>query len=510
MTIADILDGTHDPGVDPDPSLANWTDFAGEGMLRGADGARHAVTVRHRVLKSPATDALRHVLVLFQGIPGVEPAWRALTDPITGLPHRDVVSERFMTAQQMAMRNGRRVALLWMDIDHFQSVNDLIGHDGGDEFLRHVADRMSSAVGDAALLCRIVGGEFLAVITDVDSAARITELIERLKAALDVPFVVHDEAFSRTVSIGVALYPDDGADFVELARKADVAKQAAQRGGPNRVLFHASALTDDFEQRRVLERALAGAIDRDEIYLCYQPQVDLQTGRIVGLEALARWTWPGHGEIPPGVFIPIAEESGLIVELGAKVYRLASEQASAWNSAGIAVPVSVNLSQVEIARGGADLRILEIIEQSGLPPELLTVEITESGLIDETSRTETTIANLRESSVSLIIDDFLTGYSNFAYIRRFRASHLKIDRSFVAGIDSNPENAAIVRAAVQMATALGIVTVAEGVENEQEAAELRALGCGCAQGYLFARPMPAEETEVLLKRGVITVAPPNG
>lgn len=504
MTIDDLLEempnsNSHKFQMYGDLPSGTWT---GDLVLRSADGARHAVTVRRQLVRSPSTDQLRQVLVLSGGVPGIER--RGTVDQLTGLPYREFLREHYVVEQRKAARNGRRIALLWIDVDRFKVINDWVGHRGGDLFLRHVADSIARAIGGSGLLCRVASNEFLAVITDVDTARLVSELVERIRDALSVGFVLNGDTLHRTVSIGVSLYPDDGADFEELARKADIAKRLARRGGQNQVLFHTGPMMQDIEQRQDLERILASAIERNEIFLRYQPQIDLLTGRIVGLEALARWTRPDHGEIPPGVFIPIAEGSGVIVDLAAKVYRLACAQASAWNRAGIAVPISVNMSPVEIRLGDADVRILEIIEQSGLPPELLAVEITESGLVDETTRTEVVITNLRESSVSLIIDDFLTGYSNFAYIRRFRASHLKIDRSFVAGIDDNSENVAIVRAVVQMATALGIVTVAEGVETEREATALQALGCGCAQGYLYARPMLPEELEPLLRHGVIS------
>lgn len=504
--LGDFLSGL----PDPDPSWippdglpdATWT---GGVVVHSVDGVQREAVVKRKIVGGHETPPVQ-VLVASRGVRKIEPGWRPLTDQVTGLPHRDIVSDHFTAERQVAERDGGRVAFIWLDVDHFKSINQLLGHKGGDLVLRGIGQALSSAMGDSGVLCRVVGNEFLAVISNVVKAVQVTEIIERFKASLGVGIAVNGEAFRTTVSIGVALYPDDGADFVDLARKADLAKEVARRGGPDRVMFHTEQMSRDLVERRDLERALAHAIDRDEISVCYQLQVDLHTGRIVGLEALARWTRPGRGEVPPDVFIPIAEASGLIVELGAKIFGLVCAQAHSWYGAGLAVPVSVNLSPVEIARGGADMKILEVMEQSGLPPELLAVEITESGLIDETSRTETTIANLRESSVSLIIDDFLTGYSNFAYLRRFRASELKIDRSFVTGIETHPENQAIVRAVVQMAATLGAVVLAEGVETEQEAAALRALGCQFAQGYLYARPLPAEEVEPLLTLGTISLS----
>lgn len=504
-TLADLLNevpqfqvgANISPVSSPDPA------WAGELVLRGANGTQNAATVWHKFVGGSRPDLLRQVLLISRGVMGVESRGRGTGDQLTGLPNREVVREYFIAQQKVAAHDGRRMAFFWIDVDRFNSVNDTIGHRGGDRFLRHIAGRIASAIGGSNLLCRVAGNEFLAVATNVDTATRVSALVERIRTAISEDFFYNGEALRRTVSIGITLYPDDGVDFDELARKADMAKRLARRGGRDRVLFHSEQMSNDFERRQALERALSRAIDNDAVFMHYQPQIELGTGRIVGLEALARWTWSGHGAISPQVFIPIAEESGMILTLGPKIFRLVCAQARAWHLAGLAVPISVNLSPVEIAAGDADTRILEIIEQSGLPPELLTVEITESGLIDETPKTEVTIANLRDSFVGLSIDDFLTGYSNFAYIRRFRASHLKIDRSFVDGIDIRPDNQAIVRAAVQMAATLGVETIAEGVETEQEASTLRLLGCRFAQGYLFARPLLAEELQPLLVQGAI-------
>lgn len=478
--------------------------WRGEIALRCVDGSMLSVSVRHKVVGRVQDGSLRQVLLVSRrGVSDLMTRPRRFgdRDQLTGLPNRAVLREQFIAKQQDVMRKGQRQAVLFIDVDRFKSVNDSVGHQGGDLFLQHVADRMAEALEGSGTLCRLAGNEFLAIATNIDSVARVSAIVERIRASLEVDFVLHGHVFRRTASIGIALYPDDGSDFDDLARKADMAKHLARRSGRNAVLFHAAEMTTDLERRRSLEHALAYAIEHGELFMRYQPQVDLHSGRIVGLEALVRWNWPGHGEISPNSFIPVAEESGLIVDLGPETFRLVCAQARAWHDAGIAVPVSVNISPVEIAFGDVDTRILEIIEESGLPPDLLSVEITESGLIDDTSKTEITITNLRESAVGLSIDDFLTGYSNFAYIRRFQASHLKIDRSFVTDIDVRPDNQAIVRAAVQMATALGIATIAEGVETEAEAATLRNLGCPVAQGYLYSKPLLASDVELLLRRG---------
>jgi EAL domain-containing protein (putative c-di-GMP-specific phosphodiesterase class I) len=256
------------------------------------------------------------------------------------------------------------------------------------------------------------------------------------------------------------------------------------------------------ERRIELEEALRSAVFADDLYVLYQPQIDLSSGRVCGLEALARWHRPGIGDISPKDFIEIAEDSGLIIELGRRVTAMVCRQIRLWMDAGVAVPVSINVSPVQISHGSVDAMILEALETAGLPGWLIEVEVTESGLIDDTSRTQEMVSRLLQSGVRLSIDDFLTGYSNFAYLRQFRPAHLKIDQSFVSSLVPGGENEAIVRAAIQMAEVLGIPTIAEGVETDVQAMLLRASGCTIGQGYLFSRPIDVDAATALLERGV--------
>lgn len=422
-------------------------------------------------------------------------------DQLTGLPTRASLGRHFTSEQALTAAGGRRLALLFIDIDRFKRINDVFGRSSGDAFLRHAASAISHAIRETDGVSRIGGDEFVAMVGGLESVAEVSEIIGRIKAAFDSPFMILGEPVQCTVSIGVSLCPDDGAEFDDLVRKADRAMHLARRGGANMVLFHTEEMNRDVEQRRQTERALRAALGAGQIFVRYQPQVDLATGRIVGVEALARWERPGVGEVLPGDFIPVAEESGLIHDLGSEVVRLVCEQARRWDDMGIAVPVAVNVSPVEIAGGDVDARILEIVEETGLRPDLLTVEITESSLIDDTNTSRRILANLRESGIGVSIDDFLTGYSSFTYIRQFDATALKIDRSFVSGIDTGSGNDAIVRAAIQMAEALGVETVAEGVETEAEAEFLLSVGCAIAQGYWFDRPLKVEEIEQLLVNG---------
>ena len=470
-----------------------------------AYGQRMWVQVREIAVHDDASGTNHRVLILTDATRTALLAERTRflehDDPLSELPTKVMLKDHFAVVRAAASTRDRRLALLFINIDRFKSINDTFGRSAGDEFLRHAAEVIGEAIRESDALARIGGDEFIAIISGIESVAEVSQVIDRIRTAFNTPHLINGEPVSCTVSVGVSLFPDDGHEFDDLVHKADRAMDHARRGGTNAVLFHTEQMNQDRHHRRLIERDLRGAIARDEIFMCYQPQVDMESGRIFGLEALVRWSRPGFGLVPPNDFIPIAEESGLIVELGQAIYRIVCQQARLWNDAGIAVPVSVNLSPVEIARGEVDTHILEIVEEAGIPPELLAIEITEGGLVDDTMRTQTIIANLRESGVGLSIDDFLTGYSNFSYIRQFNATHLKIDRSFVSGIHLRDEHEAIVRAAIQMASALGVDTIAEGVETPEEAEMLRALGCTLGQGYLFARPLPADEIENHLVTG---------
>ena len=476
-----------------------------------AHGRRLWVQVREAAISDDSSGTEHRVLALtdVSGSAVLEERVRFLAqrDPLTGLPNTTMLREHFATERAAASTRGRRLALLFINIDRFKSINDTFGRAAGDAYLLHAATVIGESIRESDAVARISGDEFVAAVSALESVSEVSQVIERIKQGFARPFAIGRESVECTVSIGVSLFPDDGGEFDDLARKADAAMHLARRGGTSGVLFHTEQMNRDGERRRGTERDLRRAIEGDEIFMRYQPQVEIETGRIVGLEALVRWNRPGVGEISPGDFIPVAEESGLIVGLGQTIYRQVCEQTRIWHDKGIAVPVAVNLSPVEIAKGEVDSRILEIVEQTGLPPELLAIEITESGLIDDTTRTQTIIANLRESGIGLSIDDFLTGYSNFVYIRQFNATHLKIDRSFVSGIDHLDEHVAIVRAAIQMASALGIDTIAEGVETPEEADLLQSIGCTIGQGYLFARPLLAKQVEELLVTGCCRALP---
>lgn len=431
-------------------------------------------------------------------------------DLLTGLPNRLLLQDRFNVSRSIALRDHERLALLFIDVDKFKTINDSMGHSIGDGFLRRISTAIGEVLRSSDALSRIGGDEFLALVSGVPSVSQVNALAERIRRRLDDEFVIDGHVLRRSASIGVALYPDDGEEFDELARKADTAMYQAKQTGRNRIMFHTDKMNEDLQVRLQLESALRAAIADDELFMRYQPQVDLESGRIVGLEALVRWQRDGFGEVLPGEFIQIAEESGLVVDLGERTLQLACAQVRRWHEQGIAVPVAVNISPVQIWHGSLDATVQSALEETGIPGHLLEIEVTESGLIDDTPKTQDMVRRLGDLGVRLSIDDFLTGYSNFTYLRQFQPSHLKIDQSFVRSLATGSENLAIVRAAIQMAEVLGIPTVAEGVETAEQVRLLREAGCPIGQGYLFAKPLTVAEVTTLLEQGTCGPQPPPG
>ena len=429
-------------------------------------------------------------------------------DALTGLPNRVLLHDRFDVARAAAHRGDCRLAVLFIDLDKFKTINDLHGHSIGDEYLRIVAQAIGETLRESDTLCRMGGDEFIALLNGIGSPDQVSAIAQRILNRLNTDFVVAEHVLRRTASIGIALYPDDGDTFDGLSRRADTAMYSAKRSGRNTAVFHTEQMNAELLRRIALEAALRFALANDELSVHYQPMVELGTARIVGLEALARWGRPGVGNVPPDNFIPLAEATGLIVDLGQHVARMVCRQIRTWMDAGIAVPVSINVSPVEIWHGRLDETLLGTLRESGVPAELLEVEITESGLVDDTSRTRDLITRLQQHGVRVSIDDFLTGYSNFTYLRQFHPAHVKIDQSFVSAMTPESENHAIVKAAIQMAVVLKIPIIAEGVETAEQRDLLVADGCPVGQGYLFAHPMPVDEVTGLLVRGHCPVDPP--
>ena len=417
----------------------------------------------------------------------------ALHDSLTGLPNQQLAAERFLHAKAFADREHSKVALLFIDLDGFKTINDSLGHAVGDGLIREVAQRLRDSVREIDTICRRGGDEFLAVLTDLaDPDATAPILVKQMERLLE-PMEIAGHELHTSASIGVAIYPDDGRDFDTLLKLAETAMYRAKDAGRNTYRFFDPQMNVDAVEQLTLRSGLRHALEQGELVLHYQPQIDIRRQRMIGVEALIRWNHPEHGMIPPGRFIPIAEDSGLIVPISDWVLRQACRQARAWALAGMTeLVVAVNLSAVHFTRGNLENSVIAALEESGLDPALLELELTESILISNTENVLATVKRLKQLGIKLSIDDFGTGYSSLSYLKRFEVDKLKIDQSFIRDLASDPEDAAIVRAIVQMAESLGLTTIAEGVENETTLAYLSAFGCDEAQGYFFARPMPAE------------------
>lgn len=424
-------------------------------------------------------------------------------DLLTALPNKLLFQQQCHEALLNAEREGRNCALVYLDLDDFKAVNDTLGHAVGDALLCELAARVRTLIDEHGLACRVGGDEFLTLVGDAGDQQRLAAFAERTLALLAEPVQLDGTFQTCTVSLGIARFPNDGTDFDALYRKADMAMSQAKTAGRNTFRFFDEAMHAQLVERRHLLSLLRGALERHELRLHYQPQIDLHTGEVIGAEALIRWQHPELGVVSPARFIPIAEESGLIVPIGNWVMREACRQAKAWQDAGLPrFVVAVNLSAVQFRLPDFCQTVADALTDSGLSPDCLELELTESLLINDADGVLETVRELKALGLQLSIDDFGTGYSSLAYLKRFDVDKLKIDQSFVRDMDRDADSAALVLAIVQMAHSLGLKTIAEGVEHEHLAAALRSLNCDEAQGYHFARPMPAVDFEGWLRNVV--------
>ena len=420
-------------------------------------------------------------------------------DQLTGLPNRQMLETYFEVARAAADRGGHHLALLCLDLDNFKHVNDTLGHSAGDLALREVAERLRAAIGPGDTVSRHGGDEFLILHSGVSGRAAMDELVESVLARLAPQVRLGEHKVSVAASVGISLYPDDGNSFDLLFRKADTALFEAKRRGRNAAAYFTAAMTDDAIERLVLHADLRQALARQDFTIHYQPFINLASGRIVGAEALLRWHHADHGQVPPGRFIPIAEEAGLIVPIGKWVLREVCRQNREWRDGnGPALCLAVNVSALQLRADGFVEMVAETLAEFGLPAAALEIELTESVLISEADRMLEVVDRLKALGVRLSIDDFGTGYSSLAYLKRLKVDKLKVDRSFVANIAASEDDGAIVTAILQMATILRLTTIAEGVETIEQAEFLKSRGCLECQGYLFSRPVPAEQFAILV------------
>jgi diguanylate cyclase (GGDEF)-like protein len=391
-------------------------------------------------------------------------------------------------------RSDKQAAILFIDLDRFKTINDTLGHLGGDELLRQVAQRLKDNVRDADTVARQGGDEFVVVLNTIEHGAHAATVAAKIVAALSHPFQVFGQSLYTGASVGIAMFPDDGQDVATLLKHADMAMYLAKESGRGRYKFFSQELNQRMRERLVMESALRQAIEQNELFLLYQPQFNIKTHRLIGMEAFVRWKHPELGVLMPARFIPLAEETGLIFSLGEWVLKTACSQAAGWQIPGQApVPVAVNLSTRQFRHPDLPQLVQQALLASGLPPSCLELEFTENTLLDHAEESAVTLQELKQQGVQLTIDDFGTGYSSFSYLKRFPLDRIKIDCSFIQAASHNSDDAAIAEAIISVGQRLNLHVVAEGVEQPDQRDFLYARGCDAMQGNYFSRPLSAEE-----------------
>lgn len=481
--------------------------------MRHKDGSEHV----YRMMKIEVTGSFGTV----QCLTGVditdakvaEDNWRnqkqqmdyvAYHDPLTGLANRSLFYERVHKSIASAKRTGDSFAIMLIDLDRFKKVNDSLGHDAGDAYLCYTAKHLQQVLRTTDTTARLGGDEFVVVLENIHSEDNVQRLAEAVLTSLSQTVTIQGHEIAGTASIGISVYPKDGTAVDQLLKHADQAMYQAKAAGKNRFQFFKRSMDDTAVNYLLLENDLRRAIDKDELTLHYQPQVDLRTGKIIGLEALARWFHPTRGSISPVHFIPLAEETGLIEPLGEWVLREACQRFYYWLSEGINFnKIAVNLSAKQFTEKSFETVVAEVLKKTGLPPQYLELEITESSAMAHAAETIDTLTTLSEMGLSLAIDDFGTGYSSLAYLKRFPIQKLKIDRSFIDDIDTdnNSSDAAIAQTIIDLARNMKVQVLAEGVERISQSEWLLARGCDQVQGYFYSRPLSEEQLLELVSDG---------
>ncbi len=417
-------------------------------------------------------------------------------DILTGLPNRSLLNQRLKQILAQSQRDGSNVACLFLDFDHFKRINDTLGHDSGDQLLQAVAQRLTSAVRESDTVARLGGDEFVLILPGLDPAHATFEtmtVLARVRESFLAPFRLSDQMPTLTCSVGVSMYPLDASDPVTLIKQADTAMYAAKEAGRNAYRFYTADMNARVQLRLQLETDMRRGLMDDEFFLVYQPQIEMQTGRAVGVEALLRWRDPERGVIAPSEFIPIAEESGMIQALGARVLRDSCRQVIAWHRHGMMLRLSVNLSVQQLQHDSWLSIVDEALASSGLPAHYLDLEITESVIITHPEKAVATLIKLKQRGVSITVDDFGTGYSSLSYLARLPIQAVKVDQRFVHGLEQNKNDEAITQAIIALSHSLGLRVIAEGVETAGQFEFLKRHGCEEAQGFLISRPLEEPE-----------------
>ena len=471
-----------------------WNDLSVSPVLDEAGSVAHFVWVINDV-----TEREQHEELL---------EYQANHDALTGLPNRNLLADRITQSLANAHRYDMTVAVLFIDLDNFKFVNDSLGHALGDRMLIIQADRLHKSIRSGDTVARYGGDEFVVVVSNLEKSEDAALVAQHIQELVSRPFTIDGHEFGITCSIGISLYPKDGHDVDSLLKNADAAMYRAKEQSRNSFQFYTSEMNDRVVERMVIERHLRHALELGQLEMHYQPQVELTNGRIIGVEALQRWHSPSLGTVSPSRFIPLAEETGLIVPIGEWVLKTCCEQNKAWQDAGLTpLTISVNISARQLQKKDLSGDIAAILRESGLKPRFLELEIVESMVMKDVESAMVIMTELKSLGIQLAMDDFGTGYSSLSYLKRFPFDRLKIDLSFVRDILSDPESASIARTIIAMAHNLNLRAIAEGVETKEQLEYLRLHGCDEIQGYYVSRPVNAQELEALLRKDQLLQMP---
>jgi len=478
---------------------------ASELTLMRKDGSRVTVFSCHSVIQKPEAPTELFCLdidITERKHNEKQLEYLATHDELTGLANRALLQDRLTQSLHYAHRSGRVLAVLLLDLDRFKIINDSLGHNFGDKLLKSVALRLQQVVREADTVARLGGDEFVILLAEVAEPDDVGLLAAKILRSLSEPHQIDGREVTATASLGISLNPKDSDSGATLIRNADIAMYRAKREGGGVFSFYAPEMNQRAIETMELESALRLALEHNEFCLYYQPKVDLASGRITGCEALVRWRHPQRGMVAPNDFIPLAEETGLIVPLGTWVLEEACRQIQAWQTEGLSgLSVAVNLSARQFRKGDLSLIVREILQKTALDPRWLELEMTESMVMDNPAKAISLMEGLKSIGASLSLDDFGTGYSSFASLSRFPIDHLKIDRSFITDIVTNPNSAMIATSIIAMAHHMRLSVIAEGVETEAQLSYLQKHGCDEVQGYFFSPPLPADEFAAMLRTG---------
>ena len=491
-----------------------WADLISKGYWQGEiwnrrkNGEIYPEWISVSLVYDDANE-VSHFIAIFSDISDIKTSeahieFLANYDPLTQLPNRRLFIDRLDQAIKLADREQSKLAVLFFDLDHFKTINDSLGHSIGDQMLIEVGTRISQCMREIDSVSRLSGDEFAALITDISDIGDVITVVSKIIEAIRNPFKIKNYELHVTISIGISVYPDDGKTYEILLQNADTAMYCAKSSGRDNFEFFSPSMSTQALERLALESSLRKAVKNNDLLVYYQPQINVDSGKIVGMEALLRWPHPEMGMIPPDKFIPLAEDTGLIIPIGKWVLAEACRQNKAWQQQGLTpVPVAVNLSAVQFRQHNLLEIVQETLIETDLNPRFLELELTESLLMDCSEYNVTLLKEFRRLGVQLSIDDFGTGYSSLSYLQRFPINKLKIDRSFCLGIPKDKHNASITSAIISLGHDLDMCVIAEGVEDEKQFNFLQAQQCDEIQGYLFSKPVPAKEMEKLLLKGVI-------